>query len=435
MPIPIAIILALTAVTPAAAATDKVAIIDFTTPGLPAAEGKALSDSLVGVVAAEIARLGHNVVSSADINAMLSLEKQKELIGCSEASCLAEIGGALGVDLMVSGAVGKLGDTFTMTMTLVNPQRAEVKQRFQGTAGTEAALGATARRGVAVLFGRATDLSGAGIIAVQTEPPGGTVFLDGKAVGAEPIILDNVIAGDHIVSASKGTLVGKQSILMAAGAVERITIPLKSAATVKVKVFSSPINARVLIDGREVGKTPVVVSNVECGKRDVRVELDNHVPYEQVHDFSFAEFEKNGEEPLKVDADLTRQLHLPVPIILLAGATTSANYSMAKGLTAQLEAGIGGRWFEATVGWVRPDGLMVTARSFVLHWGVDGALVARYVWASGLGYALASGLSLGKGLDCALGVVGVRLEALASRSFGDSPTTNFPIALVGYWRL
>jgi len=296
----------LVATTAGVSPIDKVAVIDFATPGLAVTEGKALSDNLVGIVAAEIARLGHNVVSTADINAMLSLEKQKELMGCSEISCLAEIGGALGADLMVSGSVGKLGDVFSLTMTLVDPKKADTKQRFQGTAGTEAALGATAKRGVAVLFGKSVDLGGTGMMVVRTVPHGGTVFLDGKAVGTEPVTLDEVVAGDHELTAAKGSLKGHVALALTPGGTERVSIQLNESTPVKVKIISSPPDARVLIDGKEEGNTPLLLTDVNCGERHIRIELNNHVPYERVHDLSCAAFEKNGEQPFRIEAKLAR---------------------------------------------------------------------------------------------------------------------------------
>jgi hypothetical protein len=90
----------------------RIAVFDFATTGLAEAEAKALDATLVGLVAAEAQTLGYGVVSSADLSAMLSLEKQEDLLACEDnTSCLSEIGGALGVDLLVAGTVSKVGET------------------------------------------------------------------------------------------------------------------------------------------------------------------------------------------------------------------------------------------------------------------------------------------------------------------------------------
>jgi len=71
-----------------------------------------------------------DVVSSADISSLLGLEKQKQLLQCGEdSSCLAELGGALGVDYLLSGSVGLLGSRLRISMSLQNVKRARVVAR------------------------------------------------------------------------------------------------------------------------------------------------------------------------------------------------------------------------------------------------------------------------------------------------------------------
>ena len=62
---------------------------------------------------------------------MLALDKMKSLSGCdSSVSCLAEIGGALGVELMIAGRVGKLGNSYVINLQLVNTKKSFVEQRL-----------------------------------------------------------------------------------------------------------------------------------------------------------------------------------------------------------------------------------------------------------------------------------------------------------------
>jgi TolB-like protein len=70
------------------------------------------------------------VVSSADVSSLLGLEKQKQLLQCGEdSSCLAELGGALGVDYLLSGTVGLLGSRLRISLSLQNVKRARVVAR------------------------------------------------------------------------------------------------------------------------------------------------------------------------------------------------------------------------------------------------------------------------------------------------------------------
>jgi TolB-like protein len=71
-----------------------------------------------------------DVVGSADISSLLGLEKQKQLLQCGEdSSCLAELGGALGVDYLLSGTVGLLGTRLRISLTIQNVKKARVVAR------------------------------------------------------------------------------------------------------------------------------------------------------------------------------------------------------------------------------------------------------------------------------------------------------------------
>lgn len=72
----------------------------------------------------------YEVVSSSDITNLLGLEKQKQLLQCGEeSSCLAELGGALGVDYLLTGTVGLLGSRLRISMSVQNVKRARVVAR------------------------------------------------------------------------------------------------------------------------------------------------------------------------------------------------------------------------------------------------------------------------------------------------------------------
>lgn len=71
----------------------------------------------------------HEVMSSADVATLLDAERQKQLVGCSDESCLAEIGGALGAELLVVGNVSRLGGRAVLTLKLIDTRETKlVKQ-------------------------------------------------------------------------------------------------------------------------------------------------------------------------------------------------------------------------------------------------------------------------------------------------------------------
>jgi TolB-like protein len=123
-----AVLALLAAAAPATAAPRiKVAITEIrSVQGVAAGTATILSD----IIVSEVARHGYDVISQSDITAMVGFERQKKVLGCSDdSSCLAEIGGALGVDYMLAGQVGQIGSRFRISLLLVDSRKAKVAAR------------------------------------------------------------------------------------------------------------------------------------------------------------------------------------------------------------------------------------------------------------------------------------------------------------------
>lgn len=101
----------------------KLAVVRLQPRGGITADTAALfTDSLI----AELRRQpGTTVLGDADISAAIGLERQKQLLGCSEdSSCLAEIGGALGVDRLIHGSIGRVGESLVINISSIDPDGA-----------------------------------------------------------------------------------------------------------------------------------------------------------------------------------------------------------------------------------------------------------------------------------------------------------------------
>ncbi|MBN1961181.1 MAG: hypothetical protein JW841_09555 [Deltaproteobacteria bacterium] len=69
------------------------------------------------------------VIGQDDIAAMVGFEKQKDIISRSEVSCLANIGGALGVDRVVSVKIARVDEDWLVTTKLINIKNVTVESR------------------------------------------------------------------------------------------------------------------------------------------------------------------------------------------------------------------------------------------------------------------------------------------------------------------
>lgn len=83
---------------------------------------KLLGDSLVEAV--RDAQVFRSVVSFSEIQTLVGFEQQRQLLDCSQDSCMAELAGSLGVDFLFTGNVGRLGDVYLINLRLLDVRRA-----------------------------------------------------------------------------------------------------------------------------------------------------------------------------------------------------------------------------------------------------------------------------------------------------------------------
>lgn len=116
----LAIVLALAS----AAAQPKLAV-------MPIAPGEAVPEktasAMTEAVTAEVRRRAQGpVISQREIATVLSLERQKAMLGCQSDSCMVELAGALGVDELVVGDLSKVGESWMFHLKLIGAKRAQV---------------------------------------------------------------------------------------------------------------------------------------------------------------------------------------------------------------------------------------------------------------------------------------------------------------------
>lgn len=162
------------------------------------------AQNLTQILSVELKRIeSATVISRDDIIAMLSLEKQKDMLGCDDASCLAEIGGALGVDKLVVGQVGKLGESYVISLRLIDAFNVTVDSRVtESFKGEEEQLIRSVRHAARQLVGISPQKTGK--LAVSATERGAEVFLDEKKLGQLPMPpIDTLSAKRYAVRVAK----------------------------------------------------------------------------------------------------------------------------------------------------------------------------------------------------------------------------------------
>ena len=122
--------------------------------------------SLTEILTTELSRTARfEVTGESELTSMMGFEQKKQLLGCADESCLAELGGALGCDYLLLGAMGKVGNKLRLDLKLADVKKTRI----------------VARDGVTV--SSAEELIAAG----QTTLLGVLALLDGKPLPAPAV--------------------------------------------------------------------------------------------------------------------------------------------------------------------------------------------------------------------------------------------------------
>lgn len=173
------------------------AVLDLSPTGV----SKEVADNLTQQLSAQIKRVeGASVVSRADLIAILSLEKLNQIMGeACDVSCVAELGGALGVDKLIGGSVGKLGESYFISLRLIDPATVRIDSRVtESFKGTEEQLLRAINHAGRTLLGLSVKKRGKMVVTASKEAA--EVYIDNRKIGALPMPpIGALAAGRHSV--------------------------------------------------------------------------------------------------------------------------------------------------------------------------------------------------------------------------------------------
>lgn len=141
------------------------------------------------LVAVSLQRTGRlAVLTSEDVRSVMAFEAEKQSAGCDDASCLAELAGALGAALVVHGSVGQLGELFVVNLNLFDSREARSAGRESAQVRDRAELPVAIDRMTRALVGGTIELPPPSPDDAASEPAAPSpwlspLFLGGATVG------------------------------------------------------------------------------------------------------------------------------------------------------------------------------------------------------------------------------------------------------------
>jgi hypothetical protein len=166
-----------------------------------------------------------------------------------------------------------------------------------GTSSGGTSASATSSRAAGAAAARASgSIPVVGRLLVRSTPAGARVFVDGRNRGRTPATVGDLAAGEHRVRVIRpGYIVEERRVVVSdARPAQSISVELvrgrgietpargpSASATAgqfvgSLTVESRPTGARIFVDGREVGVTPLTLSNLSAGSHAIRLEHEGY---------------------------------------------------------------------------------------------------------------------------------------------------------------
>jgi hypothetical protein len=115
---------------------------------------------------------------------------------------------------------------------------------------------------------------------IKSEPPGATVFLNGKRIRnvVTPLTIENLPSGDYRINAEKADSAKSVDVLLGRNEFRKITLVLEKKQG-KIIVDANVPDADVYLDGQFLGRTPVTVNTLDLGPYTLLVKKEGFIDF------------------------------------------------------------------------------------------------------------------------------------------------------------
>lgn len=246
----------------------------------------------------------YSTVSREEIEAMANRMALQQMSGnCTDESCLADMGKALGTRMMVYGNISKVGKTYSLSLRLLDTDTKEPVNRVNklckcneedlfvtvGQLANELMGNAPSPPSIGKVTSPATqkttsdDPNGKGscILSVESIPTGAEVSLGNRKLGVTPYFGSDLPAGEFDLTLN---MKGHNPLIEKIRLQNHKVLKKSFSLTIghgSLTVLSTPSGATVWLDGKkQKEKTPLTISNIRTGQRELRVHVDRYYDHE-----------------------------------------------------------------------------------------------------------------------------------------------------------
>jgi len=307
---------------------EYVAVIDLTMEmGVDPKARAPLTNAIID----DLVQIGtYKVIDRANRDKILK-EQGFQISDCVSEECRVQVGKMLGVGKLITGSLSRIGQTYLASLQLVNVETGQVESsakekcacpedklidlvsnaayKLLGLPAPYTLIETPEVRGPALsVEPRLGEVSrvAMGALRVETDPEGARVFIDGNEMPERtPGIFNDIPVGRHKVEMKTDRYKEIRDILVAEGQTTSLTVKLAREIKASLKVESDPSGAMITLDGKEVGVTPQIFTNMDLGAHNIKIakkgfgtKIENVI--------------LQGEEFIKYKAQLVRKAELKV---------------------------------------------------------------------------------------------------------------------------
>lgn len=175
--------------------------------------GKGIEESTTDIISdrlrSELINTGaFRVMERNEMENVLKEQGFQKTGACEESSCIVEIGKLLGVERMVAGSIGKVGNFLTLSLRIISVATGEiiftVIEDYKGEI-EHVISDVIANAAKELALGIGGEIESGAALKVHTKPEKSTVFINGNKVGTTPYHNDRMPPGDYSLKVKKDT--------------------------------------------------------------------------------------------------------------------------------------------------------------------------------------------------------------------------------------
>lgn len=282
----------------------RVAVLNIeTSEGIPENYSSVLSDRL----RQELLATGKFAVMERSKMTEILDEIGFQMIGCTSNECLIEAGQILGVNQMVAGSAGRMGQIYTVSVRLIDVATSQIIKMVSvdRKCNIEELLTIVMEQSAKKLAGMDIeemylDFSlKTGDLQLSSKPSGASVILDGKPTEfTTPCKIEKLAGGAHSLRLVKDNLVTTQQLDIAPDINNKVKFSLEQGYG-SLSLKSNPPGGAVLIADMEYGVTPLKLDSLPAGDLSILVKLQGYNEYAD-------NFTLNPDENKELDISFNR---------------------------------------------------------------------------------------------------------------------------------